>query len=997
LPLTGGAVRAYLVSSPRACAHACARGGAARPLPLGSVTANIPALRRTTTDNQEPPLASAPPTIENSDISPVSIVEEMKTSYLDYAMSVIVARALPDVRDGLKPVHRRILYACQEGGFVPGRPYRKSAKIVGDVMGNYHPHGDAAIYDALARMTQDWSMRVPLIDGQGNFGSMDPDPPASMRYTEARLAKVAMTLLDDLDRDTVDFTPNYDGSREEPQVLPARFPNLLVNGAGGIAVGMATNIPPHNLGEVIAACKAYIDDPAITVDQLIEHIPAPDFPTAPLILGQVGARSAYHTGRGSIVMRARHALEEGRGDRRSIVLTSIPYQVGKNGLVEKIAEAAKDKRIEGVADIRDESNREGVRVVIDLKRDATPEVVLNQLWRHTPAQSSFPANMLAIRGGRPETLNLRDIIAAFVRFREEVITRRAKFDLAKARDRAHILLGLVIAVTNLDEVVRIIRGSASPAEARAALIARDWPVAEIAPYIALVEAVEHEVEGDTYRLSDAQVRAILELRLHRLTGLGRDEIAGELRQLAASIGELLDVLGDRVKLYAVMREELDAIAAQFATPRVTEIAPAWDGIEDEDLIEREDMVVTVTMGGYIKRTPLEAFRTQQRMGKGRSAMATKEEDVVTELFVTSTHTPVLFFSTHGKVYRLKVWRLPEGAPQARGRPMVNLLPLAEGETISTVLPLPEDEDEWGKLHVVFATAKGSVRRNSMDAFTNVPSNGKYAMRFEEDSEDRLIGVALLTEDDDVLLASRNGKAIRFAADDVREFQSRTSTGVRGMALRKGDEVISLSTLHRVGTRMEEREEYLRFAPWKKERDGTAQLSDQRFRELQAREQFILTVTANGYGKLSSAYEYRRTGRGGQGIINMDLNENGEKPRGDVVASFPARNGEQLMLVTDQAKTIRIPIEMRDPAEENGEKKLRIMGRGSAGVRLFDVAEGERVVSAARIDENEEPENPAEALVAEDLGGAPPAAAQDEVHLDDGTGPDTLPDSQEDEA
>ncbi|MDP8914772.1 MAG: DNA topoisomerase 4 subunit A, partial [Pseudomonadota bacterium] len=560
-------------------------------------------------------MASAPPTIDNSDISPVSIVDEMKASYLDYAMSVIVSRALPDVRDGLKPVHRRILFACQEGGFVPGRPYRKSAKIVGDVMGNYHPHGDSAIYDALARLAQDWSMRVMLIDGQGNFGSMDPDPPASMRYTEARLARVAMTLLEDLDKDTVDFTPNYDGSRMEPQVLPARFPNLLVNGAGGIAVGMATNIPPHNLGEVIAACKAYIDNPGITIDELIQIIPGPDFPTAPLILGQAGARSAYHTGRGSIIMRARHKVEEGRGDRRSIVLTSIPYQVGKNGLVEKIAEAAKDKRIEGVSDIRDESNREGVRVVIELKRDATPDVVLNQLWRHTPAQSSFPANMLAIRGGRPETLNLRDIIESFVKFREEVITRRAKFELAKARDRAHILLGLVIAVTNLDEVVRIIRASASPAEARASLLARQWPVAEIAPYIALVEAVEHEVDGDTYRLSDAQVRAILELRLHRLTALGRDEIGGELKQLATSIGELLEILGNRVRLFEVMREEFDEIAANFATPRTTEIAPAWDGIDDEDLIEREDMVVTVTMEGYIKRTPLDTFRAQNKGGK----------------------------------------------------------------------------------------------------------------------------------------------------------------------------------------------------------------------------------------------------------------------------------------------------------------------------------------------------------------------------------------------
>ncbi len=924
-----------------------------------------------------------PPTA--GDIAPITIEEEMRNSYLDYAMSVIVSRALPDVRDGLKPVHRRILYAMKEGGYDSGKPYKKSARIVGDVMGKYHPHGDSAIYDAMARMTQDWSMRVPLIDGQGNFGSMDPDPPASMRYTEARLAKVAMTLLEDLDKDTVDFTPNYDGSRMEPQVLPARFPNLLVNGAGGIAVGMATNIPPHNLGEVIAACKAYMDDPGITIEQLMEIIPGPDFPTAPLILGQAGARSAYHTGRGSIIMRARHEVEEGRGDRRSIVLTSIPYQVGKNTLVERIAEAAKDKRIEGVSDIRDESNREGVRVVIDLKRDATPDVVLNQLWRHTPAQSSFPANMLAIRGGRPETLNLRDIIESFVRFREEVITRRAKFELAKARDRAHILLGLVIAVTNLDEVVRIIRGSASPAEARAALIARDWPIAEIAQYIALVEAVEHEVEGDTYRLSDAQVRAILELRLHRLTGLGRDEIAGELKTLAVSIGELLDILGDRRKLYAVMRSEFDEIAEQFATPRTTEIAPAWDGIEDEDLIEREDMVVTVTLGGYIKRTPLATFRAQRRGGKGRAGMATKDEDAVTNLFVTSTHTPVLFFSTAGKVYRLKVWRLPEGAPQARGRPMVNLLPLGEGETISTVLPLPEDEAEWGKLHILFATAHGTVRRNSMDAFTNVPTAGKIAMRFGNDDEgdptDRLIGVSLLTEEDDVLLATKQGKAIRFAATEVREFQSRTSAGVRGIRLQEGDEVISLSILKGFSASPDEREAYLRAAPWK-ENENPAALSPERMAQFEAAEEFILTVTENGYGKRTSAFEYRRTGRGGQGITNIETSQR----NGCVVASFPASNGQQLMLVTDQAKLIRTTV-----------GDIRIAGRNTQGVTIFRVADNEHVVSAARIDEDEEPETEAEEMIAGELGDAPPAAASDTVQLDDGTGPETLPDSQEDEA
>ncbi len=900
-----------------------------------------------------------------SDITPISIVDEMKSSYLDYAMSVIVARALPDVRDGLKPVHRRILWSCQESGYVYNRPYRKCARITGDTMGKYHPHGNQAIYDALARLAQDWSMRVPLIDGQGNFGSMDPDPPAAERYTEARLAKVTASLLADIEKDTVDFIPNYDGSESEPAVLPARFPNLLVNGAGGIAVGMATNIPPHNLGEVVNACLAYMDNGAITTEELMEIVPGPDFPTGAIILGRSGCRSAYQTGRGSIIVRSRHKIEEGRNDRRSIILTEIPYQQGKNALVERIAEAVRDKRIEGVSDIRDESNREGVRIVLDLKRDATPEVVLNQLWRHTPAQGSFPANMLAIRGGRPDLLNLRDIIQAFVQFREQVITRRSKFELAKARERAHLLLGLVIAVTNLDEVVRIIRGSASPTEARHALLMREWPIAEIAQYIRLVEATDVEVTGDTYRLSDLQVRAILDLRLHRLTALGRDEIGGELEELAGSIAELLHILANRARLYEVMREELVAVRDEFATPRRTEIAAAADGIEDEDLIEREEMVVTVTVQGYIKRTSLDTFRAQGRGGKGRAGMATKDEDAITELFVTSTHTPVLFFSTLGRVYRMKVWRLPEGGANTRGRPMINLLPLAEGETISTVLPLPEDENEWGKLHVMFATAKGNVRRNSMDAFTNVPSNGKIAMKFEgEDEDDRLIGVALLDESDDVLLATRQGKAIRFAGDEVREFQSRNSTGVRGMRLGAGDEVISLSILHKVGVKdQEEREDYLRHAPWKGEdTDGTRkprEMDDARHEELAAKEQFILTVCANGYGKLSSAYEYRRTGRGGQGITNIDnIARNGL-----VVASFPATKAHQLMLVTDQAKLIRMSL-----------GDLRVIGRGSAGVRLFNVADDEHVVSAARIEESDSDADPAEgeaaAEIAPDTGAAP---------------------------
>jgi DNA gyrase subunit A len=887
------------------------------------------------------------------DIQPISIVAEMRTSFLDYAMSVIVARALPDVRDGLKPVHRRILWGAHESGFTAGKPYRKSARIVGDVMGKYHPHGDSSIYDALARMTQDWSLRLPLIDGQGNFGSMDPDAPAAMRYTEARLARSAEALLADIDKDTVDFIPNYDGSEHEPAVLPARFPNLLVNGAGGIAVGMATNIPPHNLGEVIDAVRAWLDDPLISVDDLMKHLPAPDFPTGAFIIGTSGLRTAYETGRGSIIMRSRWIVEDGRGDKRSLVLTEIPYQQGKNALVEKIAEAIKDKRIEGVSDLRDESNREGVRIVMELKRDATHEVVLNQVYRHTPAQQSFSINMLAIRGGRPELMGLKDIIQAFVQFREEVITRRSKFELAKARERAHILIGLVIAVANLDEVVRIIRAAASPAAAREALLAREWDSAEIDPYLKLVEGEDTTIIADqvagtanTIRLTDAQVRAILELRLAKLTALGREEIGDELRTLAVEIAELLEILADRVKLYAVLRAELQAVSDQFSTKRRSEVIAGGDDLDDEDLIEREDMVVTVTHSGWIKRVALAEYRAQKRGGKGRSGMTTKDEDAVTNLFVTSTHNPVLFFSSAGKVYRQKVWRLPLGSPQAKGRSLNNLLPLGEGETITTVLPLPEDEAEWGRLHVMFATAHGSVRRNAMDAFTNVPTAGKLAIRFEDGDDDRLIAVALCEEADDVFLAARSGKAIRFPVADVREFVSRTSTGVRGMTLADGDEVISMSILKAFAATPQEREDYLKAAAWKSE-PGERVLSELRTGQFAAAEEFILTVTANGFGKRSSAFEYRQSGRGGQGIRNI-----GESERnGDVVASFTARDSDQLMLVTDQAKLIRTMV-----------GQIGIKGRATLGVTLFDVAEGEHVVSAALIpaeDAADDGDSPAE--------------------------------------
>jgi DNA gyrase subunit A len=793
------------------------------------------------------------------------------------------------------------------------------------VMGKYHPHGDQAIYDALARMAQDWSMRVPLIDGQGNFGSMDPDPPASMRYTEARLAKAADLLLADIDENTVDLVPNYDGSEHEPAVLPARFPNLLVNGAGGIAVGMATNIPPHNPGEVIRATIALIDDASLSIEQLMAHLPGPDFPTGALILGAAGIRQGYHTGRAPIILRARHMVEEGRGDRRSIVLTDIPFQVGKNALVEKIAEAVKDKRIEGVSDVRDESNREGVRVVIDLKRDAAPDVVVNQLWRHTPAQSSFGMNMLALRGGRPELLDLKEMLEAFIRFREDVITRRSKHRLMKARERAHMLMGLAVAVDNLDEVVAIIRGSASPADARERLTARVWPIRTIRDYLLLVESIVGDLDDDSYRLSDAQARAILDLRLQKLTALGREEIGEELRELAGQIEELLAILADRTKLRAVMRAELQDALAQLDRPRLTAIEPFDGDLDDEDLIQRADMAVTVTLGGYIKRTPLAVYKTQGRGGKGRSAMATKAEDVVTNLFVASTHAPVLFFSSLGRVYRLKVWRLPEGGPNTRGRSMANLLPLAEGETIQTVLALPEAEADWASLHVMFATALGQVRRNRMDQFANVPTAGKIAMRFEEGSGDALVGVALCGEGDDVLLASAQGKAVRFAADDVREFQSRASTGVRGMRLADGDRVISLTILHGAQATTEERDLFL----------GTGDgLSEERRAQMEAAQEVILTVSSAGFGQRASAYGYRRTGRGGQGIVNMRLARGGS-----VVASFPVREADEVLLVTNQGKMIRFSA-----------GSVRFTARGAQGVRLLDVAPGESVVSAAHIEE-----------------------------------------------
>lgn len=884
------------------------------------------------------------PSSPSFDIAPITIEDEMRRSYLDYAMSVIVSRALPDVRDGLKPVHRRILYGMSEGGFSSGGAYKKSARAVGDVMGAYHPHGDQSIYDALVRMAQDFSMRVPLIDGQGNFGSMDGDSPAAMRYTEVKLGRAAEALLDDLDKETVDFQPNYDDKSQEPRVLPARFPNLLVNGAGGIAVGMATNIPTHNLSEVIDACCAYLENPDISIDQLIEILPGPDFPTGGIILGRAGIREAYHTGRGSIVMRGRTHVEDLR-EREAIIVTEVPYQVNKSRMVERMAEVVKDKTIDGISGLRDESSREGVRVVIELKREAMADVVLNQLFRFTPLQTSFGVNMLALNGGQPELMNIKRIIAAFVAFREEVITRRTAYLLRKSREAAHTLMGLAVAVANLDEVITLIRHAPNPQAARDQLLARTWPAEDVAPLIRLVDdPADLDAVARAYQLTEAQAKAILDLRLQRLTGLERDKIAEELREHAAKITDCLETLESRPKRLGILRDELIEMKDKFGSPRRTTIQDVEFEQDVEDLIQREDMVVTVTHGGYIKRVPLSTYRAQRRGGKGRAGMATRDEDFVSQVFVADTHTPVLFFSTRGMVYKSKVWRLPQGNPQARGKALVNLLPLEAGETISTVLPLPEDESAWSQSNIVFATASGYVRRNELSDFVDVKANGKIAMKLDEG--DRLIGVGVCTGDNDILLAARSGKAIRFAVSDVRVFASRDSVGVRGIKLEEGDSVVSMSVLRHVDLELEERDAYLRYAIAKRRALGEAgeeaedanggveiALSQERLTQLEVLEEFILTITAKGFGKRTSAYEYRVIGRGGQGVANIEVT-----PRnGHVVASFPVAETDQIMLVTDRGQLIRCPVH-----------DIRIARRQTQGVTVFRVADDEAAVAVAHL-------------------------------------------------
>ncbi|HZA65815.1 MAG TPA: DNA gyrase subunit A [Geminicoccaceae bacterium] len=936
-------------------------------------------------------MASNPP----RPVEIVPIEEEMQRSYLDYAMSVIVSRALPDVRDGLKPVHRRILYAMREGGYEHNRPPRKSALIVGDVMGKYHPHGGDAIYDALVRLAQDFSMRLPLIDGQGNFGSMDGDPPAAMRYTEVRLAQAADALLADIDKDTVDFRPNYDESAQEPVVLPARFPNLLVNGAGGIAVGMATNVPPHNLGEVIDACIALVDDPDLGLERLLELIPGPDFPTGGIILGQAGIRQAFATGRGSLLVRSRTHVEEVRKDRDAIIVTEVPYQVNKGRMLERIGELVRERRVEGIAEVRDESDRDGTRVVIELRREADPDIVLNQLFRHTPLQISFGVNLVALVGGRPLQLSLKDVLDAFLEFREEVIARRSAYDLARARERAHVLLGLALAVANIDAIIALIRAAPDPASARAELCTRDWPLGDVAPLLRLAEEAPEDAPpadpSSTYRLSERQAQAILDLRLHRLTQLERSKISDELNQLGDRIRELLHVLRARARLLEVLKEELVAVKERFATPRRTTIEAGEDyDIDIEDLIQKEDMVVTVTRLGYIKRTPLSTYRAQARGGKGRVGMATHEDDFLAQLFVANTHTPVLFFSSEGRVYKLKVYRLPLGTPQARGKAMVNLFSqLAAEESITAVLPLPEDESTYDDLSVVFATSSGKVRRNALADFIFVPVTGKIAMKLDEG--DHLVGVEVATERQDVLLAARGGKCVRFPIGSVRVFRSRTSEGVRGMALAKGDRVISMSVLDHVELAIEERDMFLRYDSARRRQDGfedNGEVSDEevarraeeamqraeatiraarellganRLAELDAHQQVILSVTANGYGKRTSAYEYRVTNRGGQGIINIETS----RRNGPVVAAFPVADDDQVMLVTDGGQVIRIPVD-----------DIRIAGRNTQGVTLFDVAEDEHVVAVARLAGAAEPadagpDEPDEPGVTESDGGPGP--------------------------
>ena len=888
---------------------------------------------------------------ENSEISNINLDTEMRQSYLDYAMSVIVSRALPDARDGLKPVHRRILYSMYENNYEWNKPYRKSARVVGDVIGKYHPHGDQSIYDALVRMAQPFSMHLPLIEGQGNFGSVDGDPPAAMRYTEVRMEKISQHLLNDLDKETVDFQENYDNSESEPIVIPAEFPNLLVNGAGGIAVGMATNIPPHNLGEITDACLLLLDKPEASIDELIEIVPGPDFPTGGIILGQSGSRSAYSTGKGSIIIRGKVSIEDLPKDKKAIIISEIPYQLNKVSLIEKIAELVREKTIDGITDLRDESDRNGMRIYIELRKDAVPDVILNQLYRYTQLQTSFGANTVALDRGNPKTLNLKELLECFLDFREDVVTRRIKFLLNKARDRAHILVGLAIAVSNIDEIIKLIRSSKSPSDAKEKLMKKEWPAKDVKSLIELIDDSRHSLsKKGLCKFSDEQARAILELRLQRLTAIGKEDIENEMDELKKNIEDYLLTLKSKEKVIDIIKKELTEIRDNFSIPRRTEIVDYIDDVQDEDLIKKEEMAVTVSHSGYIKRVPLSTYRSQNRGGKGRSGMQTKDEDFVTNIFVANTHQPILFFSSTGMVYKLKTYLLPISSPQAKGKALINLLPLSEGEVITTIMPLSENEDDWKDLYVMFATSTGGIRRNNLSDFLRINKNGKIAMKPSEGES--IISVQTCTDDNDILLATKKGQCIRFSVDKVRVFASRSSTGVRGIKLDKNDSVMAMSILNHVEGETDEFRAYLKASSIMRrakddteesvaDEDVSLELSTERYAELAAKEQVILTVASNGQGKRTSSYEYRLTNRGGKGVISMMLT----KSNSDMVSSFPIDENDEIMLIDDNGQLIRCPV-----------SGIRIMGRNTQGVKIFNIGEDSSVVSVERVVEHDSEED-----------------------------------------
>jgi DNA gyrase subunit A len=885
--------------------------------------------------------------IPSSDIVKISIENEMQKSYLDYAMSVIVSRAIPDVCDGLKPVHRRILFSMFETSSYYNKPYKKSARIVGDVMGKYHPHGDSAIYDALVRMAQDFSMRVPLIDGQGNFGSMDGDSPAAMRYTESRLEKISHSLLEDIEKDTVDFQENYDGSLKEPVVLPAKYPNILVNGAGGIAVGMATNIPPHNLGEVIDGTIAYINDENISIEDIYQYIKGPDFPTGGIIVGHSGSKNSVSTGRGSVIIRSKTHFEQLKSGKESIVVTEIPYQVNKAKMIEKIAELVRDKKIEGISDLRDESNKKGIRVVIELKRDANREVILNQLFSYSQMQVSFGTNLLALNDGRPELMNVLDVIRAFVKFRENVVTRRTLHLLNKARAKAHLLIGLVLAVDAIDKAISIIRSSKDTADARINLLKEKWDATKAANLIALVADDNNIIADGKCYLTETQVNAILDMKLARLTALERDKLEEELMELKGKIEEYLKILENRQMILDIIKSELTEINDNYATPRRSIFEESELEHDIEDLIAEEDMVVTVSVEGYIKRVLLDQYKAQKRGGKGRNALSQKADDNLVDMFVTTTHTPVLFFSNIGKVYRLKTYKLPLGSPQAKGRALVNILPLVENEKITNILPLPKDASTWPDLNLLFATANGNIRRSDMADFANINAGGKIAIRL--DDSDSLIGVQFCDDASQILLASRHGKSIRFGLDKLRVIKSRTSSGVRAMKLLGDNKVISLTILNELNASREQKDLYLSIPLDNRKLISSLEtfdadkvpeiegISKQMVYDMAKKEEYILTITENGYGKRTSSYEYRSTNRGGSGIINIITSER----NGSVVASFPAFDDEEIIIMTDKGKLIRCSTH-----------DIRVAGRNTQGVTILKTDKAEKVVSVCKIQKTE---------------------------------------------